>query len=143
MPRFYDQVEMGDELGPVEKVATDQAVIDFCNVWEFPRARRRTFTDHEASRSEGLPGAILPGIMSMAYVAQLLSQWAEGGSLKKLDVVFRQVVLHEQPLRLGGVVTDKNRVGTENQVECDVYMENAGGERLVDGKGTVVLPDRG
>jgi len=142
VPRFYDQVEMGDELGPVEQLATDQAVIDFCNVWEFPHARRRTFTDDEVAKSEGLPGAILPGIMSMAYVAQFLSQWAEGGSLKKLDVVFRQVVLHEQPLRLAGVVTDKNRVGTENQVECDVYMENAGGERLVDGKGTVVLPDR-
>ena len=140
MPRYYDQVELGDELAPVEKVATDQAVIDFCNAWGNPNSVR--FTDHEVARREGLPGAMVPGIMSMSYVAQFLSHWADGGRLKKLDVVFRQVVLHEQPLRLAGVVTDKYRVGEENQVECDVYMEGPGGERLVTGKGTVVLPGR-
>ncbi len=140
MPRYYDQVELGDELGPVEKVATDQAVIDFCELWGNAGVGR--FTDNEYARNEGLPGAIVPGIMNIAYMAQVVSQWAEGGSLKKLDVVFRQMVPHEQPLRLVGVVTDKNQVDGENQVECDVYMENADGERLVGGKATVVLPAR-
>ena len=140
MPRYYDQVELGDELAPVEKVATDQAVSDFCDMWGNPGNPR--FIDNEAAKSEGLPGAMVPGIMIMAYMTQFLSHWAEGGSLKKLDAVFRQVVLHEQPLRLVGVVTDKNRVEGENQVECDVYIENADGERLVGGKATVVLPDR-
>ena len=144
MPRYYDEVELGDELAPVERVATDQAVLDFCKVWIDPRTGGFTgrFTDDEAARAEGLPGAMVPGIMSMAYMAQFLSRWAEGGSLKKLDVVFRQVVLHEQPLRLVGVVTDKNRVGDENLVECDVSLENADGERLVSGQGTVGLPGR-
>lgn len=144
MPRYYDEVEMGDELAPVERVATDQAVLDFCKLWIDLRIGgfAGRFTDNEVAKAEGLPGAMVPGTMSMAYMAQFLSRWAEGGSLKKLDVVFRQVVLHEQPLRLVGVVTDKNQVGDENQVECDVYLENADGERLVSGQGTVVLPGR-
>ncbi|MEE8466447.1 MAG: MaoC/PaaZ C-terminal domain-containing protein [Dehalococcoidia bacterium] len=144
MPRYYDEVELGDDLPPVDRVATDQAVQDFCTMWDDPRIGRLTgrFTDNEAAKAEGLPGAIVPGAMSMGYLAQFLSQWADGGSLKKLDVVFRQLVLHERPLRLVGVVTDKNQVGDENQVECDVYLESADGERLVSGKGTVVLPGR-
>lgn len=144
MPRYYDEVELGDDLPPVDRVATDQTVLDFCTVWEDRRIGRLTsrFTDDEVAKAQGLPGAIVPGAMSMGYLAQFLSQWADGGSLKKLDVVFRQLVLHERPLRLVGVVTDKNQVGDENQVECDVYLEGADGERLVSGKGTVVLPGR-
>ncbi|MDO8750532.1 MAG: hypothetical protein Q7K03_05255 [Dehalococcoidia bacterium] len=43
---------------------------------------------------------------------------------------------HPQTISLVGVVTDKN------QVECDVYIQNAHGDRLVGGKATVVLPRR-
>ena len=139
MTRYYEQVELGDELDPVDKVATDQSVADFCVAWGSPGAPR--FTDHEASKKDGLPGAIVPGIMSMAYMAQFLSHWAEGGLVKKLDVVFRQPVPHE-PLRLVGVVTDMNQVDGENQVECDVYIETPDGNRLVGGKATLVLPGK-
>ena len=139
--RDYDQVEMGDELVPAEKEVTDQMVLDFCAVWGSGGGTAR-FTDHEAARKEGLPQAIVPGIMSMNYMAQFLAGWADGGLVKKLDVVFRQPVVHPQTISLVGVVTDKNQVGGENQVECDVYIQNAHGDRLVGGKATVVLPGR-
>ncbi|MFH1140724.1 MAG: MaoC/PaaZ C-terminal domain-containing protein [Chloroflexota bacterium] len=137
--RYCDQVEMGDELASVEKEVTDQMVLDFCEVWSGGGGMGR-FTDHEAARKEGLPGAILPGIMSMSYMAQFLAGWADGGLVKKLDVVFRQPVVHPQTISLVGVITDKNQVGDENQVECDVYIQNSHGDRLVGGKATVVLP---
>ena len=140
MPTYDDEVEIGDELDPLEKVATDQSVIDFCEIWGNPGIGR--FTDHDAAKAEGLPGAIVPGTMSIAYLANFLSLWAGGGSLRKLDVVFRQIVPHEQPLRLVGVVTDKNKIGSEEQVQCDVYLENSDGERLVGGTATIVLPTR-
>ena len=138
MPSSYDQVELGEGIGAIEKMATDQAVREFCDVWGNPGDNR--FTNDEVAKSMGLAAAIVPGVMSMAYMAQLLAHWSEGGLVKRLEVVFRQVVFHNQPLRIAGVVTDKNRVDDENQVECDVYVENAEGERLVGGKATVVMP---
>lgn len=141
MTRYYDQVEMGDELSPVEKEVTDQMVLDFCQVWG-SGGGVGLFTDHEVARKEGLPQAILPGIMSMSYIAQFLAGWADGGLVKKLDVVFRQPVVHPQTISLVGVITDKNQVDGENQVECDVYIQNGHGDRLVGGKATVVLPGR-
>ncbi len=140
MYRYYEEVEPGDELGPVEKVAVHQGVVGFCDVWGNPGTNR--FTDHETAVKDGLQGAIVPGIMSMAFLAQLLSQWAEGGSIKKLDVVFRQLVVHDQPVHLVGVVTEKNQTEGENQVECDVYLESLEGDRMVGGKATIVLPSR-
>jgi len=29
---YYDEIELGDEIGPVEKVATDNEVSNFCDV---------------------------------------------------------------------------------------------------------------
>ena len=137
MTRYYEQVEMGDALDPTQKEVTDQMVLDFCQVWATGGGGGTgRFTDHEAAKKEGLPGAIVPGIMSMSYIAQYLTGWADGGQLKKLDVVFRQPVLHPQTISLVGVITDKN------QVECDVYIQNSTGDRLVGGKATVVLPAR-
>lgn len=138
MPRYFDDVEMGEELGPLETTATDASVREFCEVWGTGSANR--FTDHEAARKEGLTGAIVPGIMSMALLSQLLTQWADGGSVKKLDVVFRQLVPHNIPLRIVGVVTDKNQVAGENLVECDVYLETGQSDRMVGGKATLSLP---
>lgn len=138
MPRYFDDVDLGDELGPLETMATDTSVREFCEVWGTGGANR--FTDHEAARKEGLAGAIVPGIMSMAYLSQLLTQWAEGGSIKKLDVVFRQLVPHNVPLRIVGIVTDKTQVKGENLVDIDVYLETGQNDRMVGGKATLSLP---
>ncbi len=144
MARYYDRVEVGDELAPLEKEISRQAALDFCKVWAGPTGPALgRFTDEAAAKKEGLAGPILPGIMSMSLMANFLDQWAEGGKVKKLDVVFRQPVVHPQTLRLVGVVTDKNQTGGENQVECDVYLETPQGDRLVGGKATVLLPTQG
>ncbi|MEE2701290.1 MAG: MaoC family dehydratase [Chloroflexota bacterium] len=141
MTRYYEDVELGDEIGPLEKIATDQSVSDFCDVWGNTGPSR--FTDNESAQAEGLSGAIVPGIMSMSYMAQLLTQWTEGGSIKKLDVVFRQLVSHNSPLRLIGVVTDMNQVDGENQVECDLYLQNEQGDRMVGGQAILLLAIKG
>lgn len=141
MVRYFEDVGLGDELGPVERIATDESVNEFCDVWGNPGASR--FTDAEAAQKDGLAGAIVPGIMSMAYMGQLLTRWAEGGSIRKLDVVFRQLVYHNVPVRIGGVVTDTTRSNGENRVECDIYLESREGARMVGGKAVVALPSRG
>ena len=50
---------------------------------------------------------IIPGIMSMAYLSQLITDWAPNITLKKLDIIFRAPVKHEEPIQCVGVVTDK------------------------------------
>ncbi len=140
MPRYYEEVEIGDELGPLEKVVNRDAVIEFSSIWGGQGKGRGFFTDPEAAEREGLPGVIVPGPMSMAFMAQLLTSWADGGWIRKLDVVFRQPVPHDTPLRVVGVVTDKFQEGGEGLVECDVYLENGERERLVGGQAVVILP---
>jgi hypothetical protein len=75
-------------------------------------------------------------------MSQLFTGWAPTVTLKKLDVVFREIVTHNNLLQLKGIVTDKHVVDGEPQLECDVFMENEEGAYLVIGNATVVLPMR-
>ena len=79
--------------------------------------------------------------MSMAMIAQVLTDWSPNGTLKHLDVVFRQPVPHK-PVAIGGVVTDKREEGGEYLVECDVYMSNEESGHLTGGKAIISMPCR-
>ena len=138
---YYEDVELGDQIGPVETVATDEAVAGFCDVWKPPAPNR--FTDEQTALDSGMPGTIVPGIMAMAMMAQLLTDWAGPDAIRDLDVVFRQPVPHNRPLTLEATITDLRQEDGRNLAECDILMLGAQGERHVGGKAIVSLPSRG
>ena len=139
MPYFED-VELGDEIGPLETVATDEGVISFCQVWDSAMPNR--FTDQAVAEQSQLPGPIVPGIMSMGIMARLLTDWAGPEALRDLDLVFRQPVPHNKPLTISATITDTRTDEGENVIECDILMTGAQGERYIGGKAIVALPSK-
>ena len=137
---YFEDIELGDEIGPLEKVATDEEVLNFCNMWGDREPSR--FTDQAIAEQSRLPGPILPGIMSMALMANLLTDWAGPTGVKDLDLVFRQPVPHNKPLKILATVTDTRQENGENLVECDIMMTGAEGERYVGGTALLSLPSR-
>ena len=134
-------VNIGDEIGPVQRMVGDDQVKEFQSIW-WRRAGPTRFSDPEFARRSGLPGPIVPGPMTTALISQLLTGWSPTVSVKKLDLVFRQVVPHNVSLRVSGVVTNKIEVRAEPIIECDVTMEDEEGSQLVIGNATVTLPMR-
>jgi acyl dehydratase len=139
-PPYFEDVELGDEIGPLEKVASDDDVAAFCELWGNPRPNR--FTDQALAEKARLPGPIVPGVMSMALMSQLLTDWAGPAAVKDLDLVFRQPVPHNKPLRISATVTDTRQENGENLVKCDILMTGAGGERYVGGTALLSLPGK-
>ena len=139
LPQFED-VQLGDEIGPLELQATDAGVVSFCQVWGNPMPNR--FTDQSAAETVRLPFPIVPGIMSMALMGQLLTNWAGPEALKDLDLVFRQSIPHNKPLIVSATVTDTRQQNGENLVECDILMTSPTGDRYVGGKAIVALSSR-
>ena len=137
---WFEDIELGSEIGPLELVATDERVADFCRLWGNPTPNR--FTDHVTAEAAGLPGPIVPGVMSMAIMSQALTDWAGPQSLKDLDLVFRQPVPHNQTLLISATITDTRQENGENLVECDVMMTGPAGERYVGGTALIALPAR-
>ena len=66
------------------------------------------FHDHEEARKEGLPGAIVPGIMSQGILVALIHRWAPARGVRKIDTIFRAPILVDSHPVARGVVTDKN-----------------------------------
>ncbi len=130
-------MELGDEIGPLEIVATDEGVVSFCELWGSTMPSR--FTDQAIAEEARLPGPIVPGIMSMALMSQLLTSWAGPEALRDLDLVFRQPVPHNEPLIITGTVTDTRQDNGENLVECDIVMTTGEGNQHVGGKAVVAL----
>ena len=99
----FDDVKFGDELPEcVPNVGMDM-------VRRFGDTTGMTFwrfTDHEKARESGLPGAIVPGIMSQGILVALIHAWAPDCVVHKIDTIFRApIVVDSQPV-CRGVVTE-------------------------------------
>ncbi|MFT5443204.1 MAG: acyl dehydratase [Myxococcota bacterium] len=132
--RAYDDVDFGDEL-PVS-----MADVSLKTVRVFTAAAGMNFSrfnDHEKARELGLPGAIVPGIMSQGIFAAAIHAWAPGSTITKIDTIFRAPLVADTEVRLRGVVTDRD--DEARTVELDLTLHNEADETPVLGTAIVVL----
>ena len=100
------------------------------------------FTDHERARREGgLPGAIVPGIMSQGILAAAIHRFAPGATLRRIDTVFRAPVLVDSHPLARGVVTHVDE--DDGTAELDLTLVNEAGETRVLGTALIALPGSG
>lgn len=100
--------------------------------WDGPR-----FTDHEGARKEGLPGAMIPGVMSQGFLVAMIHHWAPSARVMTIDTVFRAPVMADEAHSISGVVTDiDEEAGT---VEIDLTVTNTKQETRVFGTATIAF----
>lgn len=101
--------------------------------WDTPR-----FTDHEYARKEGLPGALIPGIMNQGFLSAMIHRWAPEAEVRSVDTVFRAPCVVDEKVFINGVVTDIDE--DTGQVEIDLTVTNEAEETRVFGTANVVVP---
>jgi acyl dehydratase len=128
----FDDIELGDDL-PVEH--PDLSLASVTRFTEGSEMRFPRFLDHEAARAEGLPGALVPGLMSQGFLLALLHRWAPGCTVHKIDTVFRGPLVVETTAEVTGAVTDIDEdAGT---VEVDLTVVDDNGRTVVVGTAIV------
>ncbi len=133
-PRRFEEVDFGDEI------PESFADVRLSTVHVFTKASGMTFSrfnDHEAAREQGMPGAVVPGIMSQGIFAAKIHEWAPGCEVEKLDTIFRAPLIADTQVRVRGVVTDMD--DDARTVEMDLTMQNEAGETPVIGTALVRL----
>ncbi len=73
-PLYFEDVEFGDDIGPIIREVSDESVIEFVSI-RGPETEPSRFTSKEVAQSQGLPEAIVPGAMNIALMSQLLTIW--------------------------------------------------------------------
>ncbi|MDA0957020.1 MAG: MaoC/PaaZ C-terminal domain-containing protein [Proteobacteria bacterium] len=100
--------------------------------WAGPR-----FSDHEGARKEGLPGAMIPGVMSQGFLVAMIHHWAPTARIVAIDTVFRAPVMADDDHTISGVVTDIDEAAST--VEIDLTVANAKQETRVFGTATIAF----
>jgi hypothetical protein len=131
-------VDFGAELPAFEPDTSLPAVRAFARAVGWGGGGR--FTDHESARAEGLPGALVPGIMTMGFLTTMIHRWSSVAHVERIDTVFRAPLIADEPCSLSAVVTDTDP--TTGLVELDLAVKNQAHETRVFGTASVRLPVR-
>lgn len=129
-------VDFGAELPPFEPDTSLTATAAFAEAVGWGRGGR--FNDHERARREGLPGALVPGIMAMGFLTSMIHRWSPAACIRHIDTVFRAPLIADEPCTIGGVVTDVDE--NTGAVQLDLTVRNGAGETRVFGTADVRLP---
>jgi acyl dehydratase len=130
----FEDVDFGADL---DEMKPD---VSIDNIKRFGRASGMNwgrFTDHEEARKEGLPGAIVPGIMSQGILAAMIHRWAPSAAIVQIDTIFRAPLLADSEPVCRGVVTDVDE--DTRTVEVDLTIVNEANETRVMGTAKVRL----
>jgi acyl dehydratase len=137
---YFEEVSEGMEIPTLRKDPTTQQLVMYAGA---SGDYYQIHYDQEYARANGLPNVILHGALKNAFLGQLMTDWiGEHGMLKKLSVQYRGMDIPGSPIYLKGVVKKKYAAGGENLVECEIWLENAKGEKTTLGSAVASLSSR-
>jgi len=138
--RYFEDIEAGQELGGFTVTPTRRLAVMFAGAsGDFYEIHY----DKNFAVAAGQPDVIMHGAQKAAFSGQVLTNWmGTEGVLKKLSCSFRGVDFFDVELNCNGRVTGKFVDGDDHCVECELWIDNAAGERTTIGGGLVALPTR-
>ncbi len=138
--RYFEDVEAGQEIPPLEKHPTTQQLVKYAGAsGDFYQIHY----DKDFAIKNNLPGVILHGALKNAFLGQLATDFAgEHGWLRKLSVQYRGMDQPGTMVVCKGKVVKKYTEHGQHLVDCEIWLENAKGEKTTLGSASVVLPSR-
>lgn len=122
-------IEPGFEIPTISKFVT------FEKMQLYEPGVKNLHTDVETAKKAGLPGPIIGGQQSYAYLSEMLMNffgegWVKGG---KIAVSLVKIVPPGDTLTGKGVVKEKVNEGDKVRLVLDIWLENQNGEKAVVG----------
>ncbi len=137
---YWDDVEEGAELPPMVKNPTTQQLVKYAGA---SGDYYQIHYDKDFAVNNDLDNVILHGALKNAFLGHLVTKWmGPEGDLKRLACQYRGMDIPGTPVTAKGVVTRKYQEKGANLVDCEIWLENQGGEKTTPGSATVALPLR-
>jgi acyl dehydratase len=95
--------------------------------------------DTDFARAAGLPDVIAHGMLSMAWLGRLLTQWVPQTAIRDLSVRFAAMTQVGESITCRGQVTEKFERNGERLVRLAISTSNAQGELKLAGEAVVAL----
>jgi acyl dehydratase len=128
--RNFNDIQAGDEITPlVKEIGMARMMAYGAATWDFIRLHY----DADYARELGFEAPFVDGQMMGGFLTQHVQDWAGPGAfLRKLAFRNRVMAYPGDTLTCHGLVTDVSSTEEGGMVECDLWMENQRGEKVVD-----------
>ena len=134
----YDSVQLGDVLPPL-----DMAPIHRGQLALFAGAsgdHNPIHIDMDFARKAGMPDVFAHGMLSMGWLARLLTNWAPQTALRQYGVRFVAITHVGDEISCTGEVVEKAEVNGERRVKLLLNTHDAKGESKLSGEAWLALP---
>ncbi len=119
-------IKVGDSLPELRKTVTLEQIRAYA---EASGDRNPIHLDDQYARAAGLPGVIAHGMLTMAFVNQLVTDWlGNRGSLRRFQGRFAGMVLPGDEVRCAGTVSGKDE--NRRRITLSLSAVNQRGERV-------------
>ncbi|MGE8064193.1 MaoC family dehydratase [Pseudomonas sp. NPDC089569] len=133
----YDVIQIGDELP-----ALTLAPINRTTLGLFAGAsgdHNPIHIDTDYARKAGMADVFAHGMLSMAYLGRLLTQWVDQRQLREFGVRFQGITHLGHQITCSGKVVDKYEADGERRIKVEVRTANQYGDVKIVGDAVIAL----
>lgn len=133
----YDNVQIGDELPALQLPPVNRTTLAL-----FAGAsgdHNPIHIDTDFARKAGMPDVFAQGMLGMAWLGRLVTQWAPQSQLRRFDVRFQGITHIGHAVRCTGRVVEKLEHNGERCVRVEVQSANQYGQARIAGEALVAL----
>jgi acyl dehydratase len=133
----YDAVNIGDELPALQLPPVTRTTLAL-----FAGAsgdHNPIHIDTDFARKSGMPDVFAQGMLGMAWLGRLITQWAPQSQLRRFDVRFQGITHLGHAVRCSGRVVEKLEHDGERCVRVEVLGANQYGQTRIAGEALVAL----
>lgn len=134
---MFERVQVGDELPSFETEPISRlALALYCGA---SGDHNPIHVDLDFAKAAGMPDVIAHGMLSMAWLAQVLTNWAPQTALRDYSVRFAAMTQVGERITCAGKVVEKFERNGEHCVRIEVHSRNAAGQIKLTGEAVVAL----
>lgn len=133
----HDAVQVGDELPALQLPPVNRTALAL-----FAGAsgdHNPIHIDTDFARKAGMPDVFAQGMLGMAWLGRLLTQWAPQSQLRRFDVRFQGITHLGHAVRCTGRVVEKLEHNGEPCVRIEVLSATQYGQARIAGEALVAL----
>ncbi|MCE4070580.1 MULTISPECIES: MaoC family dehydratase [Pseudomonas] len=133
----YDSIQPGELLPPLTLAPINRTTLAlFAGASNDHNA---VHIDIDVARKAGMPDVFAHGMLSMAYLGRLLTQWVDQRQIRDFGVRFTGITHLGHVITCSGKVVEKFEADGERRVRLEIQTANQYGEVKILGDAVVAL----
>lgn len=137
MTMRFDDIQVGAQLPAIQLPPLSRLTLAlYCGA---SGDHNPIHVDIDYARAAGLPDVFAHGMLSMAWLGRLLTNWMPQQALRNFNVRFSAITQVGERIRCSGVVAEKFEEDGERRVRVQLATENEAGEKKLIGEAVLAF----